>query len=62
MKKKMKLHKETLRQLSPASLIGVAGATSWSNDVSRCYSGNYTCECSNGCYNTEEFSHCVCEM
>ena len=60
MKKKLELHRETLRHLSPAILKEVAGGTSWSNDVSRCFSGNYTCECSQGCYNTEEFSLCIC--
>jgi|tagenome__1003787_1003787.scaffolds.fasta_scaffold18702816_2 hypothetical protein len=58
--KKLTLQRETLRSLAPTELKGAAGATSWSNDVSRCYSGNYTCQCSNGCYNTDEFSLCVC--
>jgi hypothetical protein len=64
MKKKLVLRRETLQPLSPLSIKGVAGGSepgpSWSNDVSRCYSGNYTCQCSNGCYNTDEFSLCIC--
>lgn len=58
--KKLILQRETLRSLAPGALKEAAGATSWSNDVSRCYSGNYTCDCSNGCYDTEEFSACIC--
>jgi len=61
MKKKLVLHRETLQRLSPPTLKGVAGGTSWSNDVSRCYSGNVTCGCSQGCGNTEN-SFCDCAM
>jgi hypothetical protein len=64
MRKKLTLNRETLRHLSLPSLRGVAGGDtepSWSNDVSRCYSGQVTCNCSQDCANTNN-SFCDCAM
>jgi len=56
--KKLVLHRETLRQLSTASLRAVDGGTT--AEVSRCFSYWVTCGCSQQqCANTEN-SFCEC--
>jgi len=60
MKKKLMLHRETLRMLSPSILKEVAGATT--AEVSRCFSYWISCGCSQeACANTEN-SQCECAM
>jgi hypothetical protein len=58
MKKKLVLHKETLRNLSTAGLRAAVGGTT--AEVSRCFSYWITCGCSQeACANTEN-SQCEC--
>jgi hypothetical protein len=58
MKKKLTLHKETLRYLSNVNLEKAAGGTT--AEVSRCFSYWITCGCSQGgCANTNN-SFCEC--
>jgi hypothetical protein len=58
MRKKLTLHKETLRHLSLQNLKHAAGGTTV--EVSRCFSYWITCGCSQGeCANTNN-SICEC--
>ena len=58
MKKKLVLHRETLRTLTTVGLKTAVGATT--AEVSRCFSYWITCGCSQAaCANTEN-SQCEC--